>query len=97
MRKIDNIIQMVAAGVKQDIIDAVLDEYDWIDYEKDFGASTVNVRIREVRTLVGLVDDVEVFITHANEKHSSPRLERAITEALPSWFTIKNEVLTTTY
>ena len=88
------LLNEIAGDVHYEMQTAIEDGYDWIRYEKEYGAALVLVEVREIPMSNGMVyDDVEVAIQHDDDdRRLSPLLEKAIREALPDWFEIKREV-----
>ena len=92
MKKIQQIIREVADGVLDAMKDAIMSGYDYVNYEKVYGDAAVYVDVREVRLRGGMyIDDTDVCVYHAESGHQSPRLEKAIREAIPNWFKVKDE------
>lgn len=92
MKKIQQIIREVADGVLDAMKDAIMSGYDYVNYEKVYGDAAVYVDVREVRLRGGMyIDDTDVCVYHAESGHQSPRLEKAIREAIPNWFKVKEE------
>ena len=93
MKKIQEIIKAVADGVLDAMKDAIESGYDYVNYEKVYGDAAVYVDVREVRLRGGMyIDDLDVCVYHAESGHQSPRLEKAIRDAVPNWFKVKEEV-----
>ena len=93
MKKIQEIIKAVADGVLDAMKDAIESGYDYVNYEKVYGDAAVYVDVREVRLRGGMyIDDLDVCVYHAEGGHQSPRLEKAIRDAVPNWFKVKEEV-----
>ena len=92
MKKIQQIIREVADGVLDAMKDAIMSGYDYVNYEKVYGDAAVYVDVREVRLRGGMyIDDTDVCVYHPESGHQSPRLEKAIREAIPNWFKVKEE------
>lgn len=93
MKKIQEIIKAVADGVLDAMKDAIESGYDYVNYEKVYGDAAVYVDVREVRLRGGMyIDDLDVCVYHSESGHQSPRLEKAIRDAVPNWFKVKEEV-----
>ena len=91
--KKSEIIKKIATEVKAEMVDSISQGCDWMVFEQEINGVPVKVEIREVRLRNGYyIDDVDVFIEHDDTSHQSPLLEKAIREALPDWFNVKQEV-----
>lgn len=92
VKQVNYMLSDVIKEVKECIREAITDGYDWMDYEKDFAGATINVRMRVVEARGRMIDDVDVFITHDDKRHSSPLLTRALSERLPRWQDVVEEM-----
>ena len=92
VKQVNYMLSDVIKEVRESIREAITDGYDWMDYEKDFARATINIRMRVVEVRGRMIDDVDVFITHDDERHSSPLLTRALSERLPRWQDVVKEM-----
>ena len=87
------LMKEIQDSLKSEMREAILDGWDWMDFEQCFGDATVHVKLYEVRLAYGkYILDEDIWIEHLNRRHESPLLEKAVKEILPDWFQIKMEV-----
>ena len=83
----------IARAVHDEMYDCISQGWDRLSWEREYGLALVRVEVALVRLRNGMyIDDVDVAVMHDDNGHESPLLEKAIREALPDWFNVKDEV-----
>ena len=87
------LINEIARAVHDEMYDCISQDWDRLSWEREYGLALVRVEVELVRLRNGMyIDDVDVAVMHDDSTHESPLLEKAIREALPDWFNVKDEV-----
>lgn len=92
MKKLEEIRNQVAAGVRKEMERCILSGVRQLHYEQAFGTAYVDVDIYAHKYPIYTVG-VEVHVNHIDTQHHSPRLEKSIEAALPSWYTVRDEIM----
>lgn len=87
MKAVDTICRELADGVREQIRQAIMAGDDRATYEKEYGDSVIVVDVRAYGSML-----VYAVVGHADGSHKSPRLEEAIENAVPDWYSIEREV-----
>lgn len=87
MRQIvDTICREMADGVREEIRQAILDGKEIVEYTKEYGDVVVMVGVRSYWPYICCV------VSHYDCSHKSPRLEQAIENAVPDWYSVEREI-----
>ena len=83
------LIDKVVCHVTHEMTDWLLSGMDRMATEVILDGGVVEKYIHEVPASCEITD-VQVVITHDDNEHTSPLLEKAIIEALPDWYNVKH-------
>lgn len=86
MKKLENIIKDVAAGVRNEMEDSIRSKVRRLHFEKSYGEAYVDVDYLSPSVVM-------VSASHIDTAHRSPLLEGAILDALPDWYEVYNDIM----
>lgn len=91
MKNVKDICREVASKVKTEMLDALEFGYNSIVVEVEYGSAWVQAELDIARVNGWVIPTTEVTVFHEYNEHQSPRLEKAIMNALPSWDDVERE------
>jgi hypothetical protein len=92
MKRYERIIDEICVEVQKEMEHCILDGYNRLHVEKEYGTAWVDVEIHVVPSWLKLTD-VQVRVLHEEEHHQSPTLEKAIIACQPDWFNLEEEIM----
>lgn len=93
MKKLEQILKEVCAGVQEQMELTAINGDTGFHYEHQYGTAYVDIDFCETCCGRYLSDDIEVHVSHEDGTKTSPLLEKAISSVLPKWFDVKDKVL----
>lgn len=87
MKNIETICREVADGVREEIRQAITEGCDSASYEKEYGGGVIVVDVRAYGSMM-----VYAVVGHQDGRHRSPRIEQAIENAVPDWYSVERDV-----
>lgn len=91
MKKFDKALKEIAAGVKDAMYDAIVEDMTRCSYEYDFGNTTIMIEVEVVGSFMAVVIP-DVWVDREDTTHNSPRVIDAVKNILPGWFAVTQEV-----
>lgn len=92
MKNCRTICSEVASEVRDMMQRAIMDGYDSVYYEKEYGTALVVVEVYQRKVSGWWQTFTDVIVSHESAWHTSPLLTKAIQAILPSWDTMEKEV-----
>ena len=86
MVNIQTICKDMADGVREQIREAIMAGDDIAEYTKEYGDTVVVVGVRSYWPFICCV------VGHEDGSHKSPRIEQAVEDAVPDWYSVEREV-----
>ena len=81
------ICKELAEGIREQMRQAIMAGDDRATYEKEYGDCVVVVDVRAYGNQM-----TYAVVSHWDGRKKSPRLEQAIENAMPSWYSVEREV-----
>jgi len=91
MKRYERIIDEICVEVQKEMEHCILDGYNRLHVEKEYGTAWVDVEIHVVPSWLKLTD-VQVIVSHEDGHRRSPNLEQAIIACLPDWYNIEERM-----
>jgi hypothetical protein len=91
MKRYERIIDEICKEVQKEMESCIIENYDRLHVEKEYGTAWVDVEIYVVPSWLKLTD-VQVRVLHEDDRHQSPTLEQEIIACLPDWFDIEERM-----
>ena len=90
MKKFEKALSEIKAGMSSAIYDAIAYDERTINYEYDFGNTTIMV---EIQVVVGACTVIvpDVWIEREDSEHNSPKVIAAVKNVIPDYFTIMHK------